>query len=223
MKYIYNKNLDFITSFFDEVTDEDIKNIHGDVFITSSFFENPKLDNGQLVAKTQEELNKEKFTQYQKGQYTLEYDEIIKGEKIEKYELQEYETIKNGIVVYDTERKKADLLGQAKNLKNEMAEIGFIFKDNLRQPCREQDKTSVTAKVLELQFTRQPSCEWKFFDKDTGEHIYKTITLEELAQIGLKIGQVILKSMKAESKVIEDLKNISDEDLKTYDVQGAFK
>ena len=92
----------------------------------------------------------------------------------------------------------------------------------LRQPCREQDKTSVTAKVLELQFTKHPSCEWQFFDKDTGEHIYKTITLEELAQIGLKIGQVILKAMKAESKVIEDLKNISDEDLKTYDIYSKF-
>lgn len=222
MKYIYSDNLELITVFHDEVENEKIKELYINSYITDKELKNAKLVDGQLAEKTQEELNKEKFTQYQKGQYTLEYDEIIKGEKIEKYELQEYETIKNGVVVYDTERKKADLLGQAKNLKNEMGEQGFIFRENLRQPCREQDKTSVTAKVLELQFTRQPSCEWKFFDKDTGEHIYKTITLEELAQLGLKIGQIILQSMKAESRVIEELKHISDEDLKTYDVYSKF-
>lgn len=216
MKHIYNKNGEFLLTTFDYIEDTEIKEAFGDCFIV-----NEKLKYPIVVDETLREMNnKEKFQAYQNKKYTLDYNEIIQDDEIVYYIPKEFEKIKKGRVIYDTERKKGSLLDRARHLKHRYGELGFIYKDNLRQPCREQDKTSFTAKVLELQFTKSPSTKWKFFDKDTNEHIYQDLTLAELIELGQRCSKLILNAMLAESKIIEELKTA---DVKTYDVDKKFK
>lgn len=216
MKYIYNKNGEFILSTFDDVDDDLIKETYKDCYITTTVLKNPIIADGEL----REMNNKEKFQAYQNKKYTLDYNEIIQDDEIVYYIPKEFERVENGLIVFDTESKKQSLLDRARHLKHRYGELGFIYKDNLRQPCREQDKTSFTAKVLELQFTKSPSTKWKFFDKDTNEHIYQDLTLAELIELGQRCSKLILNTMLAESKIIEELKTA---DVKTYDVDKKFK
>lgn len=216
MKHIYNKNGEFLLTTFDYIEDSEIKEAFMGCFIV-----NEKLKHPIVVDEALREMNeREKFKAYQEQKYILEQNEIIKEDKIITYVKKEFEKIENGIVVYDTESKKQSLINQARELKHRYGELGFIYKDKLRQPCREQDKTSFTAKVLELQFTKAPSTKWKFFHSETNEHIYKDLTLAELIGLGQRCSRLILDTMLAESKVIEDLKT---EDVKTYDVDKKFK
>lgn len=216
MKYIYNKNGEFLLTTFDDVDDDLIKETYKDCYITTAVLKNPIIADGEL----REMNNKEKFQAYQNKKYTLDYNEIIQDDEIVYYIPKEFERVENGLIVFDTESKKQSLLDRARHLKHRYGELGFIYKDNLRQPCREQDKTSFTAKVLELQFTKAPGTKWKFFDKDTNEHIYQDLTLAELIQLGQNCSKLILNSMLAESKIIEELKTA---DVKTYDVDTKFK
>lgn len=216
MKHIYNKNGEFLLTTFDYIEDTEIKRS-----FRGLFYSKRKLKYPIVVDETLREMNnKEKFQAYQNKKYTLDYNEIIQNDEIVYYIPKEFEKIKKGRVIYDTERKKQSLINKARELKHRYGELGFIYKDNLRQPCREQDKTSFTAKVLELQFTKSPSTKWKFFDKDTNEHIYQDLTLAELIELGQRCSKLILNAMLAESKIIEELKTA---DVKTYDVDRKFK
>lgn len=100
-------------------------------------------------------------------------------------------------------------------------DYGFIFKDNLRQPCREQDKTSMMAQIMAMQLTKEPECEWKFFETGTDEHVYKKLTLQELVKMSLQAKTLTLNAMKAESNVLKDLEELDD--LTAYNIDEQFK
>ena len=223
MKYVYNENLELITTTYDEILDEDIRNsIKGTVYIESIKFDYPILEDGRIRERTKEEIEEYKYGLYQENKYNLAYNEIIKDNKIVEYDVKEFEYIENGIIKYDLERKKEELKSNVNNLKHKTLEYGFIFNENLRQPCREQDKTSVTAKILEIQLLKSKGTEWKFFEKDTNKHIYVSISIEELTKLGIMMGNITIKSMKAESEIIEDIEKLTIENIKEYDVESEY-
>lgn len=226
MKYVYSKNtLKLLGTIMDIFTDEDIHNAYEeDIYILNKEFKNLKVVNGEFKEKTEEELEEEKYTQYSNGNYILGVNEIIRDNKIITYQPNEYERIENGVVIYDIEAKKEQLKKIANKLKQDKLEYGFIFKDNLRQPCREQDKTSVTAVIVQLQAFKGKGTDWKFFDKDTGRHIYTSLTTEELAKLGLNMSTITIKCMKAESEIIDMVDALTTEDdVKSFNVEEKFK
>lgn len=248
MKYIYmisNDKAIHITTTYDEVSEDEILKAYPESIIKTEYIQKPYIKDGEIVESIEDfytiyyDENGE-ITELIDG-FTYEDDRsfiCIEKSQFKQEDIQFY-TVVDGLLKFNTRAKnkalkeqekkqledmKLVLLEKANELKQHAGDVGFIYKDNLRQPCREQDKTSVTAKAVELQFTQRNECEWKFFDKDTGEHIYTTISILELAKIGQTIGSIILKAMKAESRIIEDLKAIEDiENLKAYDIAAKFE
>lgn len=246
MKYIYDTNGKYITTTYDNISDEDILDSYPDAFITNIRYEKPVVINNKLIETADEKVTlhiskDNKIIGYIKGDYTLDkaFDNqlIVLANDFDVNDLKFY-YVENGILKIKLEEKnkylqeldlkklndaKQIILKKANNLKHETLNKGYIFKDNLRQPCREQDKTSVMAYILQSQATKRTNFMWKFFDKDTGDHIYENISIQDLIKIGETIAIITLKAMKSESLIIKDVEKIlSIEDLDSYDVEAKF-
>lgn len=240
MKYIYNENATFLTTFFDEIENEVIKSIYPDCFISSVKFLHPVIKNNNIIEDeqhfytvyTQKYQNNE--IKNNKNMY-IDKNKIIKIENIKDAEngakvfegINPYSSTQdlyliNGQIVNDPNpRLKKEYKEIANKKKHQAMDFGFIFKANLRQPCREQDKTSMMAQIMAMQLTKEPECEWKFFEVETGKHIYKKLTLQELVQMSLQAKTLTLNAMKAESSVLKDLEQLDD--LTTYNIDERFK
>lgn len=218
MKYVYDKELNFINSFFDEIEDEDIKNIYNDCYIVDKKYSYPILDNEVIREMTNEELEKYKYKQYILANYILEDDEIIQNEKVIKYKVSDYEYIENGIVKFDYERKRNDLLSETKRLEDNEKEKAFEFKGFI-QPNRElEDQTSLLKIISLMNITKQKQFDnWKMKDVDGNEH-YVLLTIQELLQLANLMQQQTTNAMIKYSKIREDIKNLSDEELKTFEL-----
>lgn len=219
MKYVYDKELNFINSFFDEIEDEDIKNIYNDCYIVDKKYSYPILDNEVIREMTNEELEKYKYKKYCLSNYILEDDEIIQNEKVIKYKVSDYEYIENGIVKFDFERKRNDLLVETKRLEDEEKEKPFEFKGYI-QPNRElEDQTSLLKIISLMNITKQKQFDnWKMKDVDGNEH-YVSLTIQELLQLANLMQQQTTNAMIKYSKIREDIKNLSDEELINFKLE----
>lgn len=247
--YVYSKKENkLIDKVFKEVGLDRIKEIYNeeDYIVSEIYYEYPKIVDNEIGEMTIEEIqeyrrNNEKITlgYDEKGKITDyivgEYENTFNNTFIIRYDEEilnnlDYCYILNNELVYrredkendELESKKKELINELSKLKNETFEKGFIFKDNLRQPCREQDKTSVTAKILEMQLMKTPTVEWKFFDIENN-HIYLNLTIQDLVQIGIKMGTLVTNAMKVESALIEEIKALSLENIDNFKLENKFK
>lgn len=247
--YVYSKKENkLIDKVFKEVGLDRIKEIYNeeDYIVSEIYYEYPKIVDNEIGEMTIEEIqeyrrNNEKITlgYDEKGKITDyivgEYENTFNNTFIIRYDEEilnnlDYCYILNNELVYrredkendELESKKKELINELSKLKNETFEKGFIFKDNLRQPCREQDKTSVTAKILEMQLMKTPIVEWKFFDIENN-HIYLNLTIQDLVQIGIKMGTLVTNAMKVESALIEEIKALSLENIDNFKLENKFE
>lgn len=106
MKHVYNKKAEYITSYFNEINDEDIKKEHGDIIISNKFIELAKVVDNQIVELNTEEKELKLFEDYKKGVYKLKSNEIVEENKVKEVALKDYEYIEDGVLKYNYEEKE---------------------------------------------------------------------------------------------------------------------
>ena len=150
-------------------------------------------------------------------------DNYFVGGKIVK--LKECETIKNGKIVFNKDFKLEQIKKELSELKVEYSEKEFVFKGKYLQKNREKgDRDSLTSLILLLTITgRKETNEWKLIDKDTREHVYPTLTLDDFKLMAFHMQSQLSKAIKTESEIIARLKTLSDEELKNFNAREEFK
>lgn len=203
MKYIY-KNNELIASVYDEVPQEILAELYKDCEI---------LDNEKIFSK--EEL-------YQQGKYTLAYNEIFEDNTIKTVELKQFEHIENNKVLFNREQALKYYENNIYRKEQIEKEKPFEFKGYM-QPNRElQDQTSLLKVISLMQATKQTEFkDWKMYD-DKGKEHYVTLTIQELMQLAMTMQQQTTRAMRIASKLREELPQLSDEDLKNYNLEEKW-
>ena len=150
-------------------------------------------------------------------------DNYFVGGKIVK--LKECETIKDGEIVFNKDFKLEQIKKELSELKVEYSEKEFVFKGKYLQKNREKgDRDSLTSLILLLTITgRKETSEWKLIDKDTREHVYPTLTLDDFKLMAFHMQSQLSKAIKTESEIISNLKTLSDEELKKFNAREEFE
>ena len=133
-------------------------------------------------------------------------------------ELQNYEIVKGGKIVFDKNFKIDAVKKELQDLKDKKIQLGVKVKDGVFHPIRDTDKVNLMMAKNSWAGTRK----WKFYDED-GNGVIDDITLEIIDKIfsdGEKVlNGVILGEAEAEST----LANLSEEELKGLDVKSFFE
>ena len=148
-----------------------------------------------------------------------------KSKKLETIKLNRFETIKNGEIEIDRAVKIEYLKAELSNLKVEFSEKEFLFKGKYLQKNRERgDRDSLTGLVVLLMATNQNTYDgWKVIDKETGEHVYLKLTLDDFKLMALHMQEQVTKAMKVESELIVKLNILSDNELKAFDSRKEYE
>ena len=186
----------------------------------TSLLLNPILDEttGELREMTKEEL-------YKAGKYTLAENELIENGKIKAVELEECEYIENNTVKLDRKKKIEQIKKELSELKTEHSEKEFLYKGKYLQKNREKgDRDNLTGIVVLLMATGQTEYNgWKVLDKDTREHIYLKLSLNDLKVMALHMQEQVTKALKAESALISKLSSLSDGELKLFNAREEYE
>ena len=139
--------------------------------------------------------------------------------------LKECETIKDGNIVFNKDFKLEQIKKELSELKVEYSESEFLFKGKYLQKNREKgDRDRLTSLILLLTITgRKETNEWKLIDKDTREHVYPTLTLDDFKLMAFHMQSQLSKALKTESEIIARLKTLSDEELKLFNAREEFE
>ena len=126
---------------------------------------------------------------------------------------------------FDREKRIELLKKELSSLKVEFSEKEFLFKGKYLQKNRERgDRDSLTGLVVLLMATNQNTYDgWKVIDKETGEHVYLKLTLDEFKLMALHMQEQVTKAMKVESELIVKLNILSDNELKTFDSRKEYE
>lgn len=182
--------------------------------------QNPIIDKvtGEIREMTKDEL-------YKQGKYQLASNEIVEAGKIKEVELSEFEFIENNEIKYRRDEKIESVKKELSSLKVEFSEKEFLFKGKYLQRNREKgDRDNLTGIVVLLMATGQTEYNgWKVTDKDTGEHIYLKLSLDELKILALHMQEQVTKAMKAESALISKLSGLSDGELKLFNAREEYE
>lgn len=217
-KYVYNENLEYVDSFFDEIEDKDILAVYNKAYITNEFIEYPKLENGNIESMSDNEISQIKYKKYLNKEYNLQSNEVIDNDKIITVDPKEFEYIENGVLKFNTEAKKEQLINKTKTYEEVEKERDFEYKGYL-QPNRElEDQTSLLKILSFMQLTRQTHFDkWKMKDKEGHEH-YITLSLQEIMELGQIMQTQTTKAMIKWSTIREKIKAMNDEEVKAYEL-----
>ena len=158
----------------------------------------------------------------------------VKEEDFNKYEKMKAEghiliykagKIKIQEEIFDRNFKLEQIKKELSELKVEYSEKEFIFKGKYLQKNREKgDRDSLTSLILLLTITgRKETSEWKLIDKDTREHVYPNLTLDDFKLMAFHMQSQLSKAIKTESEIIARLKTLSDEELKNFNAREEFE
>ena len=139
--------------------------------------------------------------------------------------LKECETIKDGKIVFNRDFKLDQIKKELSELKVEYSESEFLFKGKYLQKNREKgDRDNLTGIVVLLMATGQKEYDgWKVLDKDTREHVYLKLSLNDLKVMALHMQEQVTKALKIESSLIEKLETLTDEELKLFNAREEFE
>ena len=181
-------------------------------------YQNPILVSGNIREMSKEEL-------YAVGKYTLADNELVENNKIKTVELSECEFIENITVKLNRNLKIERIKKELSNLKVEYSEKEFIFKGKYLQRNREKgDRDNLTGVVVLLMSTGQKEYDgWKVLDKDTREHVYLKLSLDDLKILALHMQEQVTKAMKTESALISKLNTLSDKELKLFNAREEYE
>lgn len=138
-------------------------------------------------------------------------------------ELKNYETIKNGKVVFNREFRITEIEKELSRLKTEHSEKSFIFKEQYVQRNRELDKNNLNNIVTMMLATKQSKFEgWKFKDENDDD-VYVTLNLQDVMELSKIMTEQTTKAMRTETAIREKLETLSDEELKNFDAEKEFE
>lgn len=159
------------------------------------------------------EVNEEAFNKYEK----MKAEGHILVYKAGKIEIQEE--------IFDRNLKIEQIKKELSDLKVEYSESEFLFKGKYWQRNREKgDRDNLTGIVVLLMATGQKEYDgWKVLDKDTREHVYLKLSLNDLKVMALHMQEQVTKALKTESSLIEKLETLTDEELKLFNAREEFE
>lgn len=138
-------------------------------------------------------------------------------------ELKNYETIKNGKVVFNREFRITEIEKELSRLKTEHSEKSFIFKEQYVQRNRELDKNNLNNIVTMMLATKQTKFEgWKF-KGENDDDIYVTLNLQDVMELSKIMTEQTTKAMKTETTLRGKLETLSDEELKNFNAEKEFE
>ena len=146
--------------------------------------------------------------------YKLENEKLVKDEELIRKEKEKAK-----------QERILAIKKELSELKVEYSEKEFLFKGKYLQKNREKgDRDSLTSLILLLTITgRKETNEWKLIDKDTREHVYPTLTLDDFKLMAFHMQSQLSKALKTESEIISNLKILSDEELKNFNAREEFE
>ena len=141
-------------------------------------------------------------------------------------ELQNYETIKNGEIVFNRDKRIEEIKKELYDLRVERDIAPFEFKvDGVTylQNNRSIDQSNLTRIVVMCQAMKKTEFEnWKFYTKD-GSEKYANLTLQDMMKMANIMQEQTTKSMAAETLLTHNLENLTDEELKKYNAKEEYE
>ena len=141
-------------------------------------------------------------------------------------ELQNYETIKNGKIVFDRDKRIEEIKKELYDLRVERDIAPFEFEiDGVTylQNNRSIDQSNLTRIVVMCQALKKTTFEnWKFYTKEDSEK-YVNLTIQDMMKMANIMQEQTTKSMGAETLLTHNLENLTDEELKKYDSKEKYE
>lgn len=137
--------------------------------------------------------------------------------------LKECETIKDGEIVFNKEKRIEQIKKELSELKTEHSEKEFVYKEKYLQRNRELDKNNLNNIVTVMLATKKATFDgWKFKNKDRTDE-YVTLTMQDVLELSKIMTEQTTKAMHTETVLRENLVNLSDEELKNYNSAEEFE
>ena len=133
-------------------------------------------------------------------------------------ELQNYEIVKGGKIVFDKNFKIDAVKKELQDLKDKKIQLGVKVKDGVFHPIRDTDKVNLMMAKNSWAGTRK----WKFYDED-GNGVIDDITLEIIDKIFSNGEKVLNGAILGEVEAESALANLTEEELKELDVKSFFE
>ena len=141
-------------------------------------------------------------------------------------ELQNYETIKNGKIVFNRDKKIEEIKKELYDLRVECDIAPFEFEvDGVTylQNNRSIDQSNLTRIVVMCQALKKTTFEnWKFYTKENSEK-YVNLTIQDMMKMANIMQEQTTKSMAAETLLTHNLENLTDEELKKYNAKEEYE
>ena len=146
--------------------------------------------------------------------YKLENEKLVKDEELIRKEKEKAK-----------QERILAIKKELSELKVEYSEKEFLYKGKYLQKNREKgDRDNLTGIVVLLMATGQKEYDgWKVLDKDTREHVYLKLSLDDLKIMALHMQEQVTKALKMESSLIAKLETLSDEELKLFNAREEFE
>lgn len=138
-------------------------------------------------------------------------------------ELQPYEVIKNGKIVFDKEFRIEEIKKELQDLKIKYSEKEFIFKEKYKQKNRELDKNNLGNITSMLLAAKQGHFNnWKFKDLDDND-VYVDLTIQDMLLIAKMMQEQTSKAMMTETALKVKIETLDDGKLKDFDSEKEFE
>ena len=141
-------------------------------------------------------------------------------------ELQNYETIKNGEIVFNRDKRIEEIKKELYDLRLEHDIAPFEFEvDGVTylQNNRSIDQSNLTRIVVMCQALKKTTFEnWKFYTKENSEK-YVNLTIQDMMKMANIMQEQTTKSMAAETLLTHNLGNLTDEELKKYNAKEEYE
>ena len=141
-------------------------------------------------------------------------------------ELQTYEKIENGKVVFNRDMRIEEIKKELYDLRLEYDVKPFEFEVDgtiYLQNNRSIDQSNLTRIVVLCQAMKKTTFEnWKFYTKDNSEK-YVNLSLNDMMKMANIMQTQTTKSMATETLLSHSLENLTDEELKNYDSKEKYE
>lgn len=140
--------------------------------------------------------------------------------------LKECETIKDGKIVFDRDKRIEEIKKELYELRLEYDVAPFEFEVKgvkYLQNNRSIDQSNLTRIVVMCQAMKKTEFEnWKFYTKDNSEK-YVNLTLQDMLRMANIMQAHTTKAMATETLLSHNLENLTDKELKEYDAKDRYE
>lgn len=140
--------------------------------------------------------------------------------------LKECETIKDGKIVFDRDKRIEQIKKELYELRLEYDMAPFEFEVGgvkYLQNNRSIDQSNLTRIVVMCQAMKKTEFEnWKFYTKDNSEK-YVNLTLQDMMRMANIMQTHTTKAMATETLLSHNLENLTDKELKEYDAKDRYE